>query len=170
MTDYPALAVSLANADAVEIILAIVAVLGIGKLLELAVAKLLNRQIDRVATDKVSAEVEQIVVTNNKTEVETVRAVLDEVKDHSATKDKRIDLLENTVFRLEGRIERMEAREHQAHQLTAAHETWDLQIYQQVLAHNPDFPPPPPLRAPLLVEATIMTEPREPWPETEEQL
>lgn len=143
-----------------EIIVAVATVLGVGKILELLVSRLLNRKIHVVTEEKLKAEVEQLEITNNKTEVDVVRAVLEEVREHSATKDKRIDTLEGTVFRLEGRIERMEAREHQAHQLTAAHEAWDLKTYQLVLLHHPEHPDPPPLRAPLLIEAHIDTEER----------
>lgn len=148
-----------------ELFLAFAAAIGLAKLLELSLTKLLNRRIEQRSGEKTEVEVAAIKAETVGKEVETVRGVLDEVREHSATKDKRIDTLESTVFRLEGRIERMEAREHQNHQLTMSHETWDLQIYQQILTRDPDYPPPPPLRAPLLIEAHIDTEPRQPQPE-----
>lgn len=150
------------NPSFFEIVLAVLTVLGAGKILELLIVRFLGRKTDVVINEKLKAEVVALELTNRQSEVETVRAVLDEVKEHSATKDKRIDNLETTVISLSARLERMEEREHQTHQLTAAHEAWDLQIYQRMLMHDADFPQPPPLRAPLLVEVintqTVTTE------------
>jgi hypothetical protein len=122
----------------VEIILAIATILGLGKLLELAFGKLLNRKIDTVATQKVAAE-------TTKTEVETVRQVLEEVREHSATKDKRIDKLESDYALVIDRVLKLEERER--HQLTraAAHEAWDQMSFALLVQNHPDHPAPPPL-------------------------
>lgn len=122
----------------VEILLSILAVLGIGKMFELAAAKFLNRKVDTVATEKAQSEI-------HKNEVETVRQVLEEVKAHSATKDARIDKLENDLSRVEDRMEKMEERERHALTRAAVHEAWDQMAFQFILQHNPDWQPPPPL-------------------------
>jgi hypothetical protein len=124
--------------SAVEVMLAILTVLGVGKLIELAVIKFLNRKIDTVASQKATAE-------TAKTEVETVRQVLEEVKAHSATKDLRIDKLESDLSRVEIRMEKMEERERHALTRAAVHEAWDQMSFQLLLQHFPDHPAPPPL-------------------------
>jgi uncharacterized membrane-anchored protein YhcB (DUF1043 family) len=123
---------------AVEVMLAILTILGVGKLLELMVIRFLNRKIDSVATQKVTAE-------TTKTEVETVRQVLEEVKAHSATKDLRIDKLENDLSRVEIRMEKLEERERHALTRAAVHEAWDQMSFQLLIQHHPDHPAPPPL-------------------------
>lgn len=138
-----------------EVILALLGVLGAGKVVELLVNRLLHRKVEVLSETKIKAEVVSQEVT-------TVRGVLAEVQKHSETKDQVIKDLQFQVHSLAGRVERMESREHQGHQLTAAHELWDIQAFQRLLAHDPDFPAPPPLRAPLLIEAHIDTQPRQP--------
>lgn len=124
--------------ETAELVVTVVATLGIGKLLELLASKLLNRKIDSVATNKVAAE-------TAKTEVDTIRAVLEEVKEHSATKDARIDKLESDVDFLRDRVVKLEDRER--HQLTraAAHEAWDQMSFALLVKTHPDHPAPPPL-------------------------
>jgi hypothetical protein len=122
----------------IELILLIAATLGVGKVVELSVGKFLNRKIDVVAEDKARADIA-------KTEVDTIRAVLEEVKEHSATKDKRIDKLETDYALVIQRVFKLEERER--HQLTraAAHESWDQMSFALLSKHFPEHPPPPPL-------------------------
>lgn len=121
-----------------ETILSFAAVLGIAKIIELVVTKRFSRQVDR-ATER------QVKVEADATEVETIRGILKEVRDHSATKDKRIDKLEDDVSFLRQAVVELQDRER--HQLVraAAHEAWDQMSFALLVKEHPNHPAPPPL-------------------------
>jgi hypothetical protein len=128
-----------------ELVALVCASIGLGKLLELGLAKVLNRRIDTVSEEKVKVETAKAAADTARTEVETIREVLEEVREHSATKDKRIDKLESDVDFLRTAVTELQERER--HQLTraAAHESWDQMSFALLVKHFPDHPAPPPL-------------------------
>lgn len=78
-------------------------------------------------------------------DVTTLREIIAEVRDDKARDEERINQLESRVRKLE---------ERERHMLTraAVHEAWDALTFQAMLSHNPQHPPPPPLR-PDAIEA-----------------
>lgn len=88
------------------------------------VTKLLNYKIDKA--------------TAKKTDVETLRSIIDEVKESDAAKGTLIRQLTTRISQLE---------ERERHMLTraAVHEAWDQMAFSMLIAQNPEHPPPPPL-------------------------
>ena len=113
----------------VALALSVVGALGLRELL----ARFVDRKARVVANDQVTAQ-------TAKTEVETIRSVLEEVRAQEARKAERID-------KLERRVDLLEHHERETLTLIAIHQGWDQIAYQTLLAENPGYPPPPTLIA-----------------------
>jgi hypothetical protein len=90
-----------------------------------------------------SSTVRQNDANSHKTEVETLREIIAEVRASEARKDSRIDALE-------GRLDKLEERERHMLTRAAVHEAWDTLAYNFIsgTGNGTSFPPPPPLSTP----------------------
>lgn len=91
--------------------------------------------------DLTGAQADESSANAKKTDVETLRQIIAEVRSSEAAKAARIDSLEL-------RIDKLEERERHALTRAAVHEAWDQLAFQALLATNQAYPPPPPLSAP----------------------
>lgn len=96
-------------------------------------------------------------VTARQIEVDTIRTVLNEVREEGRRK-------EDKLARLETRVEALEQREREALTRAAIHEAWDQVAYPLILATNPAHPPPPPI---VFYAATTTKPPVQTSPEPE---
>lgn len=80
---------------------------------------------------------------SNRTEVETLREIIAEVRASEAKKDTRIDALEV-------RLDKLEERERHMLTRAAVHEAWDTLAFNFISGsgNGTSFPPPPPLTGP----------------------
>lgn len=126
------------NAETWTVVIAVITALGL--------RELLAKMIDRRAT---SAAVDATAASTAATEVETIRAVLAEVRANDQAKTERLTRVEAMLHQLEAEVRVLQERERHALTRAATHEAWDRMSFQLLQRIDPDHPAPPPLSGPL---------------------
>ena len=100
------------------------------------IVKLLSSNVD-------SADAQQRRASAQKDDVDSLRAIIAEVKEQRAEEKAAASV---RIDALEIRLSKLEERERHALTRAAVHEAWDALTFQAMLAQNPNHPPPPPIR------------------------
>lgn len=130
--------------DAGQVFLAIIALLGSAGLGAI-ITKVLNKPVDAATAEKLHAETQAAARQSAATEVETIRAVMAELRGSEKEKATEIAELKADMNLMKDRLNKLEERERHMLTRAAVHEAWDQMAFAALLAGNPNHPPPPPL-------------------------
>lgn len=122
-------------------LLALLGSAGIGSI----ITKALNRNVDTATAQKLHAETRQAAVNTAASEVETIRAVMTELRGSEQSKISEIAELRADMTLMKSRVEKLEERERHMLTRAAVHEAWDQMAFSLLLATHPNHPPPPPI-------------------------
>lgn len=112
-----------------------------------------ERQRDNAQTQLIDQQAAHEKADTESTMVTAIKEVLEEVREHSKSKDAELNTLRADMrqVRAESTAEvrevwnQFQQFEHRVRVLLAAHGSWDTLILAEVRKSNPDFPDPPPL-------------------------
>lgn len=127
-----------------EILVAGMALLGSAGMGGLLV-KVLNRPVDTATAEKLHEETRASAKSSAATEVETIRAVMAELRASEQQKTGEIAELKADMKMMMARVGKLEERERHMLTRAAVHEAWDQMAFAALIAMNPNHPPPPPI-------------------------
>lgn len=107
--------------------------------------KAMNRGVDAATAEKLHAETQASARSSAATEVETIRAVMAELRGSEQQKVGEIAELKAEMRTMNDRVGKLEERERHMLTRAAVHEAWDQLAFSLLVQMNPQHPPPPPI-------------------------